>query len=172
MVGVIMQKTAETYRVDIGSPSLANLSNTAFNSATKRHRPNLKFGQVVICHVTGANKYLDVELSCEDPSSQKDWVTNEVYFGALPEGGVLAQLAVGLGRKLVEEGKEVLDIVGRHLKPFEIAVGMNGRIYIKTAEGDNLRAVLVKKVLEELKFSTPLLELESTCQDLEARLRK
>lgn len=171
VVGVIMLKSAENFRVDIGSPTLANLSNIAFNSATKRHRPNLKVGQVVLCHVVGAHKFLDVEVSCEDPSSQKDWVTNEVYFGALPEGGLLVQLPVRLGRSLAEQGSEMFNLIGQYLKPFELATGMNGRIYIRTAEGDNLRAVLIAKILEQINASMSLSGLENLCQEMQGRLQ-
>jgi exosome complex RNA-binding protein Rrp4 len=112
-----------------------------------------------------------VELSCEDPSSQKDWVTNEVYFGALPDGGLLLQVPVKMGRMLVERGTETFNIIGQYLKPFELATGMNGRIYIKAPDGDYLRAVLLGNVMHQVNESTSLLELETICQEMEGRLR-
>ena len=156
--------------MDIGSPSLAVLSNIAFNSASKRHRPNLKVGQAVICHVTSANKYLDTELSCEDPTSQKDWVTTEVYFGGLPEGGLLIEIPVTLSERLAAEDCPVFGIIGQYLKPFEVAVGVNGKAYIKCADGDHLRAVLVAEAIRKCE-NMPLLGIEDLCQDLEKRLR-
>lgn len=42
MVGVIIQKVGEGFRVDIGSAHYASLDGLAFESATKRNKPNLK----------------------------------------------------------------------------------------------------------------------------------
>ena len=125
---------------------------------------------MIICHVISADKYLETELSCEDPTSQKDWVTNEVYFGGLPEGGLLLDLPVTLTQLLVDKKSKVFALLGQYLKPFESAIGVNGKVYIKTAGGDNLRAVLIGQDLEKCETLT-LAELESLCQDMERRLR-
>jgi exosome complex component RRP40 len=156
--------------VDIGAHSPAVLSNIAFNSASKRHRPNLKLGQVLIGHVICANRFLEVEISCEDPTSQKDWVTNEVYFGGLPEGGLLLDLAVAVTRKLQDRNCAIMPILGQYMKPFELAIGCNGKIYIKTDEGQNLRAVLIAECLRKA-VSTPPEEFETMCQMMERKLR-
>lgn len=47
-------------------------------SATKRHKPNLSPGDLVYCHVTVADRDLDVELSCVDPSTTRDWTHKDV----------------------------------------------------------------------------------------------
>jgi hypothetical protein len=39
IVGIVLQKSADFYRLDINSVSTAILPSTAFNSATKRHKP-------------------------------------------------------------------------------------------------------------------------------------
>lgn len=124
----------------------------------------------MICHVISAGKFLEPELSCEDTTSQKDWVTNEVYFGSLGPGGLIVDLPVALGRRLMSRTCPVFSLLGRYLKPFEVAVGVNGRAYIKTADGEYLRAVLVGQILEKCSSHT-LDELESICQDYERRLK-
>ena len=42
MVGVIVARSGEGWRVDIGSANFASLDGLAFEGATKRSRPNLK----------------------------------------------------------------------------------------------------------------------------------
>jgi exosome complex component RRP40 len=42
VIGVIIQKQGEGYRVDIGSAHAANLDGLAFEGASKRNKPNLK----------------------------------------------------------------------------------------------------------------------------------
>jgi len=42
VIGVIIQKIGEGFRVDIGSAHSASLDGLAFEGATKRNKPNLK----------------------------------------------------------------------------------------------------------------------------------
>ena len=42
VIGQVVQRVGENYRVDIGSAHSANLDGLAFESATKRNKPNLK----------------------------------------------------------------------------------------------------------------------------------
>lgn len=125
----------------------------------------------MICHVTAADKHLDTELSCEDPTSQKDWVTNEVYFGALPEGGLMVETPLPLSCRLMAKNCPIFGLLGQYLKPFEVAVGANGRVYIKTGEQEHLRAVLVGEVISRCE-SMPLDEVETLCQEQERRLKQ
>lgn len=155
--------------MDIRSATLANLSNVAFNAASKRHRPALKVGQAVICHVVLSDKNLETELSCEDPTSQRDWVTNEVYFGGLTEGGMFVDVSLSLAARLLSKSSTPLfNILAQHLKPFELAVGFNGRVYIQT-NGDNLRTILLGQVLQKCEFMK-LLEVEILCQEFQRQL--
>jgi exosome complex component RRP40 len=145
------------------------LSNIAFNSASKRHRPNLRVGQCIICHVIRADPSLEIELSCEDPTSQKDWVTNEVYFGPLPDGGLLFDLPFSESMRLASNGSQIFDIVGQYLKPFETCVGVNGRVFIRAGDGNHLRASLIANIITKAT-SLKQAELEEICQDAERRL--
>jgi exosome complex component RRP40 len=126
-------------------------------------------GQVVLCHVISADKNFDVELSCEDPTTPKDWVTNEVYFGHIQEGGLIVTVPVNLSKRLIEKNCPVFPIIGQYLKPFELAIGVNGRIYIKTSQNDPLRAVLIGEILRKCG-SMKLEDIEKMCQDMERRL--
>ena len=52
MVGCILQKAGENYRVNIWGPEPATLSPFSFEGATKRNKPNLKPGSLIYCQVT------------------------------------------------------------------------------------------------------------------------
>jgi exosome complex component RRP40 len=45
VLGTIIARHAEGYRVDIGSAQMAQLDALAFEGATKRSKPNLKVGR-------------------------------------------------------------------------------------------------------------------------------
>ncbi len=124
---------------------------------------------MVLCHVISADKNFDLEVSCEDLTTAKDWVTNEVYFGQIAEGGLMITLPVSLTKRLIEKNCPVFPIIGQYLKPFELAIGFNGRIYIKTGQDDPLRAVLVGEILRNCE-SMKLEDIEKMCQEMERRL--
>jgi exosome complex component RRP40 len=42
VIGIIVARHAEGYRVDIGASQMASLEALAFEGATKRSKPNLK----------------------------------------------------------------------------------------------------------------------------------
>ncbi|KAF5360685.1 hypothetical protein D9756_004865 [Leucocoprinus leucothites] len=48
VIGVVVQRQGENYRVDIGSAHSATLDGLAFESATKRNKPNLKACLIVL----------------------------------------------------------------------------------------------------------------------------
>lgn len=41
VIGIVVMKTGEAFKVDIGSSEYASLSYMAFENATKRNRPNI-----------------------------------------------------------------------------------------------------------------------------------
>jgi len=83
--------------------------------------------------------FAEVEIACVDAATQK-----AAGFGEL-EGGVLV-LGVELGRcrALLSSKDSTLSRLGAKF-PFEVAVGMNGRVWIKTAEQDEDKLVDVIK---------------------------
>jgi len=52
VLGTIIARHAEGYRVDLGSAHMAALDALAFEAATKRSKPNLKVSQVVCRKLT------------------------------------------------------------------------------------------------------------------------
>jgi exosome complex RNA-binding protein Rrp4 len=78
VVGIIEERTADFYKVNIFSDSTALLNRLAFEGATKRNKPELKIGDTIYCRVGLAHKDLETELTCVSASgSKKGWSTGE-----------------------------------------------------------------------------------------------
>lgn len=132
VVGVVLEKHAESYRVEIGASQPASLPALAFEGATKRNRPNLAVGALVYARVSIAHRDIEVELSCTSPHFKKDWVTGQSLYGELL-GGYAFSCSTRLARELLQENSYVLQALGKYV-PFELAIGMNGRVWINSAQ--------------------------------------
>lgn len=78
VVGVIEDKTAEFYLVNIYCGYSCILNRLAFEGATKRNKPELKKGDVIYARVISASKDTDTELSCISTiGSKKEWSSGE-----------------------------------------------------------------------------------------------
>ena len=90
MIGVIVDKNVESYKVHIGTSGPALLSTLAFDGASRRNKPNLQVGSLIYARVVVANKSMDPELSCMTPAGAraKDWVTGQGLFGEITKGYV------------------------------------------------------------------------------------
>ncbi|KAJ1995377.1 exosome non-catalytic core subunit rrp40 [Coemansia spiralis] len=125
VVGVVVARHGEGYRVDIGSAQGALLPLLAFEGATKRNKPNLAVGTVVYARVAVANSVMDPEIECYNSHTGK----SEGY-GELA-GGFMFKCSLGLARRLIDSKAPVLNALGSGI-PFEVAVGLNGRVWINT----------------------------------------
>ena len=131
VIGVVVDRNADEYRLDLGGAANASLPVLAFDGATKRNRPQLAIGALVYTRVVLANKDMDPEVSCKAPEgvgAAKDWVTKESVYGELPGGHVFDCPQV-LCRQLLDADCPVLDALGE-LGAFEIAIGLNGRVWV------------------------------------------
>jgi len=125
IIGIITSRGTEAYKVDIGGSKLANLDNLAFEGATKKHRPNLKTNRLVFAKLIVANKDMEPELSCLDENNKS------MNLGVLTDGYMFT-VSLGLCRQLLRLPEcRVLKLLGKHF-PFEITVGMNGRVWINS----------------------------------------
>lgn len=52
MIGVVIVRTMDTYRVDIGASAAATISYLSFEGATKKNRPDVKVGCIIAHHST------------------------------------------------------------------------------------------------------------------------
>ncbi|KAJ1952024.1 exosome non-catalytic core subunit rrp40 [Linderina pennispora] len=123
VVGVVVARHGEGYRVDIGSAHDALLPLLAFEGATKRNKPNLAVGTVVYGRVVVANPVMDPEIECYNSNTGK-----AEGYGELSSGFVF-QCSLGLARRLMDAQAPVLNALGDEV-PFEAAVGLNGRVWV------------------------------------------
>jgi len=127
VIGVIMQKVGEGFRVDIGSAHPASLDGLGFEGATKRNKPNLKVGCLVYARVSLAHKDMEPEIECFDAQTRK-----AEGFGEL-KGGFVVRCSLKMCRDLLDPGHFLLPLLGGRF-PFESAVGLNGRVWVCTKE--------------------------------------
>jgi exosome complex component RRP40 len=121
VIGVIIAKLSEYYKVDIGGPSMAILPALSFDNATRRNRPNLQVGSLIFAVVSLANKDMEPELSCICQNKKDD-------FGELKDGYVI-KISISFARNLMSPKNPLLLAIGKKF-PFDIVVGINGLIWI------------------------------------------
>ena len=98
VVGVVLERRAEAYRVDVGGSTAAFLPLLAFDGASRRNKPDLPVGCMVYARVCGVDRHADAELTCQVADGPKrDWVTGESVFGEL-RGGTCVRLGVAFAK--------------------------------------------------------------------------
>ena len=103
------------------------MSYLAFEGATKKNKPSINTGDVVYAKIVTASKDMEPELVCVDAYGKK------AGLGQLTGGGFLFSVPLHLVRKLLSPDSILLKKLGQTLK-FEIAIGMNGRIWARANE--------------------------------------
>ena len=125
---------------------LAQLPQLAFEGATKKTRPQLSAGSLVYARVSLANKHMDPELECMHPGTGKADGLGEL------KGGMVFDVSLGLARRLmmpdpVKQGGVVVLEECAERAPFEIAVGRNGRVWIRA--GDTAKTLVIGRAIVE-----------------------
>ncbi|CAL1712870.1 unnamed protein product [Somion occarium] len=134
VVGVVIARSGENWRVDIGSAHAANLDGLAFEGATKRNRPNLKVGSVLYARVSLAHKDMEPELECFDAQTRK-----AEGFGEL-KGGFLVRCSLKMSRLLLDPTHFLLPLLGSRF-PLEAATGLNGRVWVNAKDTRHIIAI-------------------------------
>ncbi|KAG7662435.1 RRP40 [[Candida] subhashii] len=131
VIGIVTGVLGESYKVQLQDFSSAVLLPfMAFPNATKKNRPNLKNGQAVYARVTQDIPEIEAELECIDPTTGK-----EGGFGLLDESGYIFDVNLNFARELLFNPNTIfLEMLATKCK-FEIAIGINGKIWIKCGEG-------------------------------------
>lgn len=131
VIGIITGAIGESYKVSLQSNSTpVLLSFWAFPNASKKNRPNLKNGQAVYARVSQDIPEIETELECIDPTSGK-----EGGFGVLDESGYIFDVHLNFARELLFNPKTIfLETLATRCQ-FEIAIGINGKIWIKCGNG-------------------------------------
>ncbi|EDO16208.1 hypothetical protein Kpol_1014p28 [Vanderwaltozyma polyspora DSM 70294] len=135
VIGVITGAFADSYRVSLSSFSTpVSLSYMAFPNASKKNRPTLKIGDLVYARVCSSEKELEAEIECMDSTTGQD-----AGFGLLDEG-MVAEVSLGFARQLLYNNDfPLLKLLAKHAQ-FEIAIGLNGKIWLKSNDIKNTLA--------------------------------
>ncbi|XP_021890833.1 putative exosome complex component rrp40 [Carica papaya] len=124
VLGIVVDTRADNFLVDIKGPQLAFLPVLAFEGGTRRNIPKFEVGTLLYARVVKATTGINPELSCTDASGKA------AEFGLLKEG-FMFETSTGLSRMLLSSPScPVLEALGSKLS-FEIAVGLNGRVWVK-----------------------------------------
>ncbi|VVC90853.1 exosome complex component RRP40 [Leptidea sinapis] len=123
IIGTVIQKAGDIFRVDVGGSCPAALSYLSFEGATKKNRPEVQIGDVIYAKMLVASKDMEPELVCVDSHGKKG------RLGVLTDGFVFKS-SLSLIRKILNPSCPLIDSLKKEW-PFEIAAGMNGRIWIK-----------------------------------------
>jgi len=154
VVGLVQERIGpdgnggDWYRIHIGAAHPAILSNLSFEGATKRNKPFLQTGQLLYCRVSSVHPqgYLEPVLSCllgphDVGVPRKDWMTAEGVYGEL-KGGTVCRISTGLARELLKPGNVVLQALAvQHKLVFEVAIGVNGYLWIHSARPEYTVAI-------------------------------
>lgn len=144
-MGTISERHAEEYKVKIRACTTAILPALAFDGASKRNKPDLKIGDVIYARVVLARRDVEPRLTCcaREGQRKRDWVTGESVYGELKEG-TLFKCSLGLATRLRDPDCVVLNAMGSKI-PFEIVVGSNGMVWLRS---ETIRgAILVKSAI-------------------------
>jgi len=125
VIGIIIKKGGDEAIVDIGCSEPAIVDLLSFEGATKRNKPQLKTGDILFAKILTACKDMEAELVCVDGYGKS------VGFGVLPADGFMFTVSLEYARRLLSPDSYILKRLGQKLK-FEIAVGVNGRVWLKS----------------------------------------
>jgi exosome complex component RRP40 len=135
VLGTIVQKSSEYYKIDINSYTTAILNTKDFEGATKKQKPNLNLGDLIFARVLKVNKYDSPILSCVSLHEHKNWASGESYFGNLKGGNVFTFNKTDTWEFYKENYalNRLNDAVG-----YEIIIGFNGRMWINSDTPENI----------------------------------
>lgn len=118
---------AEEYKVDIRASQPALLNTLAFESATKRNRPELKQGDLVFARITRCHLDLDPELSCVNKEGKA------AGFGPLKTGCLFESTSAHIVKlrspTLPPEVRKMPSTV-----MWDMALGANGRVWVHSSD--------------------------------------
>lgn len=153
VIGTVVDKSQDWYRVDIGAPEPAMLPALAFEGASKRNKPNIELNTLVYARVARTDRDMEAELTCVDKHSKKDWMTGQTTFGEL-SGGLTVATTLSFAQSLLTpatDSSPVLEECGRFV-PYEVCIGVNGRIWINS--GSRIATILIANAIVNAQHLT------------------
>lgn len=146
VVGVIVGRQGDVYKVDIGSSDHAFLNYLSFEGSSKRNRPNINNGDVVFGKLINANKDMEPEMTCVDPANGK-----ANGMGIIECNGFLFNVSLNLCRKVLATDCVLLGELGTRCA-FEIVVGLNGKIILKCKS--SIAIIAIMNIIYASEFMT------------------
>ncbi|MCO5549667.1 hypothetical protein L7F22_003140 [Adiantum nelumboides] len=158
----ITNRGVDAYQVTLFNTfATANLPALSFEGATKRNKPNLRVGTLIYAQIVSAHKHAEIELTCVDAATGKsngfgelktereETTTNTGKKTSestiAPASANIFSVSCGLARSLLNDKHPLLARLATHF-PFEVAIGVNGYIWVRAK---NVKHVIaVGKVLE------------------------
>lgn len=141
VIGYITGVYGDFFKVSLQQHSpQVQLSMMAFPNATKKNRPNLKIDQAVYARVSEAVAEIDTEIECFDAETGKDG-----GFGLLDESGYIFDVNMNFARELLFNKSCVFLEKLAATCLFEIAIGINGRVWLKCGNGLQTEPVVQKQ---------------------------
>lgn len=135
VVGVVIKKAGESLKVDIGSAEFASLSMLAFEGATKKQKPDVQVGSIVYARLLNAHREMEPELICVDQYFKAK------RLGILSNNGFLFNISLNLAYSLLNFENPLLRTLGQRI-PYEIAIGINGKVWIQARESKECLTIL------------------------------
>ncbi|XP_072388978.1 exosome complex component RRP40 [Diabrotica undecimpunctata] len=139
VVGVIIKKSGDTLKVDIGTAEHAALSLLSFEGATKKQKPDVQVGDVVYARLLSAHREMEPELVCVDSYYKAG------PLGILSDEGFYTNVSLVLAQQLLDIENPLLRMIGRKF-PYEIAIGVNGKVWINANTTSDILSIV--KILE------------------------
>ncbi|XP_042500618.1 putative exosome complex component rrp40 [Macadamia integrifolia] len=131
VLGIVVDSKAENFLVDIKGPALAFLPVLAFEGGTRRNIPKFEVGSLLYVRVVKASAGMNPELSCTDANGKA------AEFGLLKDG-YMFETSTGLSRMLLSSPTcPLLEALGKKIS-FEIAVGLNGRVWVNAGSASTV----------------------------------
>lgn len=135
VIGFVLQKAGDIYRIDIGASEPASLSYLAFEGATKKNRPDVNVGDLVYGKLLIANKNFESELICVNSHGKKE------KLGVL-SGGYVFNCSINLIRKILNKDGPLFRAIQKEIQvPMEVVIGMNGRVWINAKNARDIIAI-------------------------------
>lgn len=135
VIGTIIGSFSDSYKVSLSNfTSGVSLSYMAFPNASKKNKPTLKNGDLVYARVLSAEKELEAEIECMDSTSGQN-----LGFGLLSDGCIIDVPMLFCRNLLFDSNFPFLRLLSNKCK-FEIAIGVNGKVWIKADDVQNTLA--------------------------------
>ncbi|XP_029037082.1 exosome complex component Rrp40 [Osmia lignaria lignaria] len=160
VIGIVTQKGGDIFKVDIGASDQASLSYLAFEGATKKNRPDIQVGDIVFAKLLVASKDMEPELVCVDSHGK------EKDLGVLSNEGMLFTCSLSLIRKILNHKSPLFKTLAQS-QAFEVAAGMNGRVWVKARTVHE--TIAVANAILAAEYAAPN-DIRKLCSEIEKTL--